>query len=101
MSNLIPEPNPAPESVIQINNYSLCIPLDTIHETEDEVPVNEVLINSIILPDIITDTTTNTEDIERKLHNSPPFYLDLNVHQTTELNHPKKKHNHKNKNKNK
>ena len=63
----------------------------------NEVIVNEVLINAIILPDIITDTTTNTDDIERKLHNSPPFYLDLNP--TTELNHPKKKHKNKNKNK--
>ena len=50
-----------------------------------------------LLSDITVDNITNTTDIERKLHNNPPF-LDMNV-PINELNHPnetpKKKKKHK------
>jgi hypothetical protein len=45
--------------------------------------------------DITIDTITNTTDIERKLHNNPPFFLDMNVPKN-ELNHPINELNHTN-----
>ena len=68
--------------------------------------MNEVIQNTELLSDITIDTITNTSDIERKLHNNPPFFLDMNIpkneltHPINELTHlinetPKKKKKHK------
>jgi hypothetical protein len=46
--------------------------------------------------DITIDNITNTSAIERKLHNNPPFFLDMNIPKN-ELNHPINELNHTNK----
>ena len=60
--------------------------------------MNEVIHKTELSSEITIDTITNTSDIERKLHNNPPFFLDMNV-PINELNHPnetpKKKKKHK------
>jgi hypothetical protein len=63
-------------------------------------PIEEKIIN-----DIMIDNSTNTTDIERKLHHNPPFFLDLSIPNDlsipkNELTHPmietsKKKKKHK------
>ena len=80
--------------------------LFTIYESN--VNDNALYIANTIItqPDITVDNSTNTTDIERKLHNNPPFFLDMNIpkneltHPINELNHlinetPKKKKKHK------
>jgi hypothetical protein len=98
----IPEPVPEPEgmnlynSVVETSINTNELSLSTIYESEEEA----------LIPDIKTDNKTNTDDIERKIRNNPPLYLDLNLipknelsHPKNELNHDKKKHKNKNKNK--
>ena len=80
--------------------------LFTIYESN--VNDNALYIANTIItqPDITVDNSTNTTDIERKLHNNPPFFLDMNIpkneltHPINELNNlinetPKKKKKHK------
>ena len=71
------------------------------HPNDNALYINADLVNAIIsqpinesISDIIIDNKTNTDDIERKINNNPPFFLDINI-PTNELNHPKKKKKHK------
>jgi hypothetical protein len=64
--------------------------LFTIYESN--VNDNALYIANTIQPDITVDNSTNTTDIERKIHNNPPFFLDMNV---PKIETPKKKKKHK------
>ena len=65
-------------------------------------PINEVIEISDTDSDITLDNTTDTTNIEKKINNTPPFFLDLNLHlpneishAPNELNNPQKKKKHK------
>ena len=58
----------------------------------EPMPISEPISEPNI--DITIDNKTNTDDIERKINNNPPFFLDINI-PMNELNHPKKKKKHK------
>jgi hypothetical protein len=77
------------------NDNPLYIDTDIMNEVIQQIELTQTTELSI---DITIDTITNTTDIERKLHNNPPFFLDMNVPKN-ELNHPnetpKKKKKHK------
>jgi hypothetical protein len=75
-----------------INDNSLYIITDIMVQEQSQPSEPTELSQKSELSDITLDTITNTSDIERKLHHTPPFFLDL---QKNELNHtnekPKKK----------
>ena len=92
-----------------VNDNSLYVNTDIMNEVIQQTELTqttELTQKNELLSDITIDTITNTSDIERKLHNNPPFFLDMNIpkneltHPINELNHlinetPKKKKKHK------
>jgi hypothetical protein len=73
---------------INLQEYVSPIQLSTIIEQNDH---DESM-------DIEIDNTTNTEQIERKIHTTSPFFIDLELVPENELSHPhqrRKKHNKK------
>ena len=94
----VPEPEEIPKTVSprpsqlftiyesNINDNSLYINA-IIEQPSDEI--------SIIQSDITLDNETNTSDIERKLHNNPPFFLDISKNETPNNETPKKKKKNK------
>ena len=71
----------------------------TIYETnnDDKLLINNT-VNNTIDNDITIDNETNTQNIEKKLIQTPPFLLDLNLTLQNELSHPhqrRKKNNKK------